>query len=132
VQRDSLVGLPHEHCATLCLGVHRDDTDAVVVLGIELTYRPDQAYCGLASIDNCYPCEHSSPPYSSCVVVSRAQTSMFGVATTAVMATSSSPVLAVFTVPWTIVVTRHKAMVFGCNRSDEGSLDFNLITHLRY
>ena len=58
VQHDGLVGLSHEQCATLGFGVQRYRADVVVVLGVQLAYSLDQAYCRLAAVDYRDPFEH--------------------------------------------------------------------------
>ena len=57
-QRYALVGLANEHGPTLGLCVQCNDANAVVVFSIQFAYCPDQADCGLTSIDHCDSFEH--------------------------------------------------------------------------
>jgi len=53
VQRHRLVGLAYEHGPPLGIGVQSDSPYAAVVLGIQLSHCPNQAYSGLTSVDHC-------------------------------------------------------------------------------
>ena len=52
LQTHRLVSLAHEHCPALGVGMQSNGRYAAVVLGVQFSHRPNQAYRGLTPVDH--------------------------------------------------------------------------------